>query len=699
MTEGSGSRRVGAGARPGVPPSVPSGVLLGVLLILAGLGLGGVALYARSRGHGGGGAGDIGGDSRVTAAATRVRLDQALATATHALEPKVTNAAALPEIASGLALDADSHTFEDLLENEDWWAPYRADFAISGVVSPSGMHAMLGNLSGDLRDLAVIRQAREGGIASGVVVRDNRTFILAAARVPHGKKRASGSVVFLGVPFERPALQAISDAVEAPVGLSDGRRLLAFAGPASAEAALSALCGREDQGVIGLDDGWVGVSWPLDRGLYLLGLLPAPPTRGGSKLGTSGLIIGVGGVFFFLCGLFLLLRPRKARSRVDSDNPMVITQPFGGGPKPSPMLPTSRARTSDLRNPAPAAAAKVAPALPGTPTSPEDSTIDRGSAAALASPDATQAGAGAVLGRYRLMERIGEGGMAEIFIAAAHGVEGFVRHFVVKRLHPHMARSRDAVNQFIDEARLQSVLVHSNIVPVFDFGRAGEEYFLALEYIHGRDLERLVRRHVEVFGRSLSVPVAFYLMHEVLDALAYAHGRTDTEGKPFGIVHRDVAPGNILISIQGEVKLSDFGIAKAEGRMSRTEVGMIKGNVSFMSPEQARGEPVDLRSDLFSAAVVLYYCLTAQFLYSDETMFNRLVRAAVGPAMSEFTLMDELPQMAATVLRKALSLDPTKRYQNAREFARDLTGHFTSGRAELSDLMDTLFPELKRDAH
>ncbi len=115
--------------------------------------------------------------------------------------------------------------------------------------------------------------------------------------------------------------------------------------------------------------------------------------------------------------------------------------------------------------------------------------------------------------------------MAEIFIAAAHGAEGFVRYFVVKRMHAHLARNRDAVNQFIDEARLQSALVHSNIVPVFDFGRAGDEYFLALEYIHGRDLERLVRRHVEVFGRSLSVPVAFYIMHEVLDALAYAHGR------------------------------------------------------------------------------------------------------------------------------------------------------------------------------
>jgi eukaryotic-like serine/threonine-protein kinase len=308
------------------------------------------------------------------------------------------------------------------------------------------------------------------------------------------------------------------------------------------------------------------------------------------------------------------------------------------------------------------------------------------------------AGAGVTLGRYRLLERIGEGGMAEIFIAAAHGPEGFVRHFVVKRMHPHLARSRDAVNQFIDEGRLQSLLVHSNIVPIFDFGRVGEEYFLALEYIHGRDLEKIVRRHVEKFGRSLSVPVAFYILHEVLEALAYAHGRADAEGKDMAIVHRDVAPGNILVSASGEVKLSDFGIAKAEGRMSRTEVGMIKGNVSFMSPEQARGDAVDLRSDLFSAAVVLHYCLTAQFLYRDETMFNRLVRAASGPAVAEFNQLAELPPMAADVLKKALALEPDRRYQTAREFARDLAGHFTAGRSELADLMETLFPELRREA-
>jgi len=160
-----------------------------------------------------------------------------------------------------------------------------------------------------------------------------------------------------------------------------------------------------------------------------------------------------------------------------------------------------------------------------------------------------------------------------------------------------------------------------------------------------------------------------------------------------------VSPGNILVSAGGEVKLSDFGIAKAEGRMSHTEVGMIKGNVSFMSPEQARGEPVDPRSDLFSAAVVLYYTLTAELLYQDETMFNRLLKAANGPASTELSQLAGLPQVAIDVLRTALALEPDQRYQTARAFARDLAGHFTAGRSELRELMDTLFPELRREAH
>jgi serine/threonine protein kinase len=406
--------------------------------------------------------------------------------------------------------------------------------------------------------------------------------------------------------------------------------------------------------------------------LWLLGLLPAPPPPEGAQL---GLIIAAAGALLGTSGLLL----RRSAGRL--------------GASAAAASPTAR-RTGSGTRWRPPSREVPAPLVPGGAGA--ASATDSAAPAPAPPVERPPAGQGVTLGRYRLLERIGEGGMAEIFVAAAHGPEGFVRNFVVKRMHPHLARSRDAVNQFIDEGRLQSGLVHSNIVPVFDFGRAGEEYFLALEYINGRDVERLVRRHVETFGRSLPVQVAFYILHEVLDALAYAHARTDQAGKSLGIVHRDVSPGNILVSLSGEVKLSDFGIAKAEGRVSRTDVGLIKGNVSFMSPEQARGDPVDLRSDLFSAAVVLYYCLTAQFLYRDEQMFNRLVRAAIGPETAELTQLADLTPIARDVLRKALAMDADKRYQSAREFGRDLLGHFTAGRAELADLMATLFPELKR---
>jgi len=659
--------------------------VVGALLLVVGLLLIATGVFAQTHSLGGPGNDEV----RATAAALRGRVDQALAGATRVLEPKAMAAARLPEIVSGLDLDADAHTFEDLLQNEDWWAPYRAEFPLSGVVTANGALAilMMGEHAGaaDVSGSSAVRAAREVGVASGVAAIQGRAFLFAAARVPRGKHHAPGAVVVVGAPLERPVLQAIADGAGTAVALSDGKRLLAAAGPAAAQTKLPALVGREDRateaGLVTLDDGPAGVTVALDRGLWLDAALPALPQPAGSHL---GLFIAAAGALLGAAGLVIQLSGRR-RVKVDGDIPSAHTGPPGSGP----LLAGNQQgdRTTDPRLQAHAASAPGAEA-------PFPAAASGAAAAAMLQPPA---GAGVTLGRYRLLERIGEGGMAEIFIAAAHGAEGFVRHFVVKRMHPHLARSRDAVNQFIDEGRLQSLLVHSNIVPIFDFGRVGEEYFLALEYIHGRDLEKIVRRHVEKFGRSLSVPVAFYILHEVLEALAYAHGRADAHGKDMAIVHRDVAPGNILVSASGEVKLSDFGIAKAEGRMSRTEVGMIKGNVSFMSPEQARGEAVDLRSDLFSAAVVLHYCLTAQFLYRDETMFNRLVRAASGPAVAEFNQLAELPPMAADVLKKALALEPDRRYQTAREFARDLAGHFTTGRSELSDLMETLFPELRSE--
>jgi eukaryotic-like serine/threonine-protein kinase len=302
------------------------------------------------------------------------------------------------------------------------------------------------------------------------------------------------------------------------------------------------------------------------------------------------------------------------------------------------------------------------------------------------------------MGRYTLLDRIGEGGMAEIFLATAHGAEGFERRFVVKRLHAQLSRRKEAVSQFIDEARLQAQLVHSNIVPVFDFGRVGEEYFLALEYIHGRDLEKLLQRHIQVYNQPLDLRVVGYIIHEVLEALAYAHGKRDQSGRPLEIVHRDISPANILISYQGEVKLTDFGIVKAGGRVSQTELGMVKGNASFMSPEQARGIKVDSRSDLFSTAVVMFCCLTGQALYKGETTLNQLVRAAVGPATQQFQAIETLPAQSVPILSKALMLDPALRFQAAAEFARELAPLIPGMKIEVARLMEQLFPESRRSA-
>jgi eukaryotic-like serine/threonine-protein kinase len=247
------------------------------------------------------------------------------------------------------------------------------------------------------------------------------------------------------------------------------------------------------------------------------------------------------------------------------------------------------------------------------------------------------------------------------------------------------------VEQFIDEAKLGSSLVHSNIVPVFDFGKVNDEYFLAQEYILGRDLGRLLGRHVERTGRALPERVALYIVYEVLEALAYAHSRTDAVGNPIGLVHRDISPGNVMLTSRGEVKLFDFGIVKAEGRVSKTEVGVVKGNVSFMSPEQARGLAVDGRSDLFSLGLVMYYALTNEQLYPGESTFDQLMKAATGPKTEHLRLLASLPPVSTSVLARALVVDPAGRFQSATEFAAAIAPHISGAKAEAAVLMQQLF--------
>ena len=212
-------------------------------------------------------------------------------------------------------------------------------------------------------------------------------------------------------------------------------------------------------------------------------------------------------------------------------------------------------------------------------------------------------GPGTALGRYLLVDQIGVGGMAEVYTAVSFGVGRFRRPFVIKRLRAELDGNATAVSLFIDEANLASTLVHPNVVPVFDFGEAGGSYFLAAEYIVGRDLGRVTTRLRDRGDPLLSRNTILYLANEILNGLAYAHDKRDDAGRLLGLVHRDVTPANVIISERGEVKILDFGIMKAKQRVSQTESGTVRGNVGFMSPEQARGRPVDHRSDLFSTGL------------------------------------------------------------------------------------------------
>jgi serine/threonine-protein kinase len=317
-------------------------------------------------------------------------------------------------------------------------------------------------------------------------------------------------------------------------------------------------------------------------------------------------------------------------------------------------------------------------------------------------PRATDPGAGArgakpvtrpkQFGRYYLVDRLGEGGMAEVYTAVAFGAENFRRQFVVKLLHSNVQRSEALVEMFIDEAKLASNLIHSNIIPVFDFGKMGEEYFMAQEYVLGRDLRRLVSTAVKVDGKTLDARLATYIAREALRALEYAHTQKTDDGRPLGIVHRDVSPNNILVSARGEVKLFDFGIAKAhEGRLHQTQTGVVKGNVQYMSPEQARGEPVDARADVCSLGLVLYFLLAGRSLYQGDSAYGLLVQAAHGLTPDLMPQLEKLPPQLAAVLRIALEPNRERRFQNAAAFENALSRAPTGPAAELAREMQRLF--------
>jgi serine/threonine protein kinase/tetratricopeptide (TPR) repeat protein len=276
------------------------------------------------------------------------------------------------------------------------------------------------------------------------------------------------------------------------------------------------------------------------------------------------------------------------------------------------------------------------------------------------------------IGRYQILERIAQGGMADVYLARTFGVEGFEKRLVVKRIRPTLARSPRLVAMFINEARIAVSLNHPNIVQVYELNRADRDWYIAMEHIHGRDLTR-IRRTFESQDRRMPLGLAVYAVATALRGLAYAHDLRDRTGAPLGIVHGDISPHNVVVSFAGEVKVVDFGIARLAGKGAGEDIDRPGGGkFAYMSPEQVRGEELDQRSDVYSAGIVLYELLVGHRLYQhpDPEEKLRMVREALVPDPREEN--PEIPLELWEILQRALARDREDRFASSSAFERAL---------------------------
>ncbi len=274
-------------------------------------------------------------------------------------------------------------------------------------------------------------------------------------------------------------------------------------------------------------------------------------------------------------------------------------------------------------------------------------------------------------GKYFLVEKLAVGGMAEIYKAKTFGVDGFEKLLAIKKILPHCSADKEFISMLTDEAKLVVRLSHTNIVQIYDLGKVGDDYYISMEYIDGVNLRELVTRSKEI-KQTIPVPLCLYIISEVCKGLDYAHSKRDENSRPLHIVHRDISPQNILISFEGETKIVDFGIAKAAMNISQTTAGILKGKVTYMSPEQALGKPVDHRTDIFSAGILLYELLTGNRLFTGETHFHVLKQIQT-TQITEDTLSREISPELKQVLAKALAYNPKERYESASDFQIALT--------------------------
>ncbi len=275
------------------------------------------------------------------------------------------------------------------------------------------------------------------------------------------------------------------------------------------------------------------------------------------------------------------------------------------------------------------------------------------------------------LGKYEIITHLASGGMADIFLSRARGIQGFEKLAIIKRVRQDRAFDKKMVDLFLDEARLAASLQHPNIVQVFEFGIVEGSYFLAMEYVHGEDVHSLLKRMRETKG-AIPLPEIFAIVVGVCQGLHYAHECVGPNGRPLGIVHRDISPSNVLISYDGAVMITDFGIAKATGRSSETTTGTVRGKLAYMSPEQCRGMPLDRRSDIFAIGTLLHELSTGETLFKGTSDFEVMKAIVEDPIRPPSARVAGYPSELDRIVGKALARDPAHRYATARELQLDI---------------------------
>ncbi len=301
-------------------------------------------------------------------------------------------------------------------------------------------------------------------------------------------------------------------------------------------------------------------------------------------------------------------------------------------------------------------------------------------------------------GQYTLLDRVAVGGMAEVWKARMQGVEGFQKNVAIKRILPHLTDSPDFLTMFIDEAKLAAQLNHPNIVHIYDLGKIEEDYYIAMEYIAGKDL-RSILNDGRSAGKPLPLGLAVLIASRLASGLDHAHRKRDFDNRDLGLVHRDVSPQNVLVSFDGDIKLCDFGIAKAVAKASKTQMGALKGKLQYMSPEQAWGRVVDARSDIFSLGAVLFEMLTGERLFSGASEISVLESVREGRVRAVRDIAGQVSAELDAVVAKALAKDPDERYQTAGEMQQELEAILyslkpTPNEATLTDYMRAVYGEL-----